>query len=46
MNNSEWIFSCGPLTILKVGRVWAIDVDRFRVFGVGRRIKGYGRLPR
>lgn len=46
MNDSEWFFTLGPLSILKVGLVWAIDLGRYRVFGLGWTIRGYGRLPK
>jgi hypothetical protein len=30
---------CGPLAVLIVGKVWAVDIGRRGVFGVGWRIR-------
>jgi hypothetical protein len=32
---SEFFFSIGPIGILRVGRVWSLDVGKVGVYGIG-----------
>jgi hypothetical protein len=34
---SEFYWECGPLLILRCGKVWAVDLWRLRLYGVGWR---------
>lgn len=32
------LYTLGPVSLLIVGRVWSLDVLRWGVFGIGRRV--------
>ena len=34
---TEFYATIGPLSFLRVGRVWSIDLGRFGIYGIGWR---------
>lgn len=43
MSQREFYGYIGPVSVLIIGRVWAIDIGRSRVWGDGWRIR-FGRV--
>lgn len=33
----QWHMSLGPISVLIVGKVWAVDIGRFGIYGIGWR---------
>lgn len=41
-NSSEYLFILGPLSVLRCGRVWNVELWGLHAFGLGWSLLGYG----